>query len=291
MSDPNEMPARAHIMQLTTGFVLLIDGKTHAYPSVKALQTGVGKEIAKRPPKTAALTATPSYPAMPTGAGTTEAKTSSEPGAASPQDSESLQIQIFNFGRTLSEVEYLTLQDFERAGQQYFPAVWELPWAQPIIRETAIKLANKAEQPTTVHVHTPAEAPLTQKELGERLRRDARKKAERHMADATVNTPGNPWYHDDCGRVSDCIVNTETGIEVTTDSGQPCARCQQCLDDTCPFKTEEQPVAGSSEETLEPRDIEPDEDGFDEQPAIILNEKRQVIGKIMPGEQTTYATV
>jgi hypothetical protein len=171
---------------------------------------------------------------------------------------DALQVEIFNFGRVTADLESLTLADFERAGALYFPHLHEIEWAKPLIREIAVKLANK---PETVHVHDHSvpDSPTT-----ERINTGQR------------NKPGTPWYHDDCGRVSDCLVNDVAGLRPLREP--VCARCQQCIDDACPMKSPEDHVAADVNADEAPLDIEPDEDESWTTPAIILNEKGERIG-------------
>ena len=275
MEEYNE--ARAHILQLTSGYVLLIDNKTHAYPTIKALQTGLGREIAKRPPRKPTPNGQPQVGLVPDT-------------AAPAEDVTALQVQIFNFGRVLSDLQNLTLQDFERAEAAYFPDVARLDWAQDALKQSKIALANRMVSNNQAVPHT-VEHPHVVETLEDsrtKARHEARAEAEKRMLGASVNSPGTPWVHEDCGRESDCILNSAGGVQLTRDP--VCARCQQCLDDACPIEGQEPDPVGFLDEP-EPPEVEPEEDIFSEPPAIILNEKREVIGRIRPGEPTTYATV
>lgn len=265
---------RASIMQLTQGWVLLVDGKTLAYQTIPALTRGIAKEIKKRPRVALGAIQVPA----------------STPQTTAQTDGP-LQIQLFNFGRVQAEAAQgeMDLATYERAGVQYFPDVYTLPWAAQLIQQTVIQLS---ERPTTIHKDSPkiASSPQNENEpLSEsprdKARRLAREKAERDSAPATANAEGSPWVHEDCGRESDCFINTAHGIEIVngtlSTSGEgllPCPRCQQCLDDTCELVHTEDRVMASLEETQGPQDIEPDEDDNWTTPAIVLNEKGERIG-------------
>src|SRR5438132_1214551 len=116
-------------MQLTQGWVLLIDGKTLAYQTIPALTRGVAKEIRRTP--RVVPTVTISFPATQTGVGGSEIET---PNGTTTQDA-NLQVQLFNFGRVQAEAAAgeMDLATYERAGAQYFPDVYTIPWVAALI--------------------------------------------------------------------------------------------------------------------------------------------------------------
>lgn len=257
-----ETPPRVSVMQMTAGYVLVWDtGRTEAFATIPQVTSAVKRGLINyKPPKH-------QHPQVPTAASpTTETASSGQPDPA-------LAVEAFNFGRVVADTDKLSLQDFERAQAAYFPHLVGEPW------DTAIGQYKQAivNRPAAPAVEAPKET--------------ARERAQRHLtSDTQVNKPGSAWRCGECGRVSDCIINTAQGIQSAYSDGHVCSRCQQCIDNECPLKPREEQISDDIE-AEEPRDIEPDDDSPWEAPGIILNEHGERIGQINPGEESSYATV
>lgn len=255
MDEQNYTAARAHVMQLTEGWVLLIDNRTLAFQSIPALTRGMATALKRKPPKGL----TPGTPVA--GASTTGPSPDTQPD----------QIEGFNFGRIIELVRAgtLSLADFEAGLRQYAPTIALTPWGQEqviLAREAAMSHEHQqgvaaAETAKRAEMKTPEQ--LLSEEKADRIGRSAR------------NRPGTPWVCPECRRASDCLTNTPTGFDIP-ESGV-CSRCQQCLDNECPMMSREEAIA---EDMDEPAEIESDEDFAYTRPGIVLNEKGEKIGYI-----------
>lgn len=247
---PEETPPRVSVMEMTSGYVLIWDtGRTEAFNTIPQVTSAVKRGLIHYKPARRRTSTTGSSVTVPT---PTTAPTSTASTEVTYEG------EAFNFGRVLAEVAEgkLTLQLFEQAEAQYFPHLATHELFQGLVAQAKHQLVNHV-----VAVPEPV-APRPER-----------------THDGQVNVDGTAWRCNECGRVSDCLINTRSGVLSNHTDGGVCDRCQQCLDNTCPMMDRETAVAEDLD-AEDPRDVEPDEDSSWTTPAIVLNEKGERIGTV-----------